>query len=277
MARGAGETFTCWEEFYNSSKNAHLASWFLKEIFGRYIVVTKVRVRLAAFMGCNLGKGSQPDDSDLREDGKRLASGPTSPTTPPPGIVSDRMVDGHVPNKDTNALQQRLESTIEEQGFESVPLTENDFQKEAQEAATKIQATFRSYKVRKEVRLGSSAAGSDTNLTDDTDNQRTEMKEADDAACADIDLSDPGLNQAASKIQATFRGHQVRKSPLHQPRVQELGQNQNEEQNQQEKDFGEEDLPDDIKDMDLNDPDLAKAAVKIQATFRGYKTRSKVE
>lgn len=33
----------------------------------------------------------------------------------------------------------------------------------------------------------------------------------------------------------------------------------------------------DIKDMDLNDPDLAKAAVKIQATFRGYKTRSKVE
>lgn len=79
-------------------------------------MVTKVRVRLAAFMGCNLGKGSQPDDSDLREDGKRLASGPTSPTTPPPGIVSDRMVDGHVPNKDTNALQQRLESTIEEQG-----------------------------------------------------------------------------------------------------------------------------------------------------------------
>lgn len=33
----------------------------------------------------------------------------------------------------------------------------------------------------------------------------------------------------------------------------------------------------DIKDMDLNDPDLAKAAVKIQATFRGYKTRAKNE
>ncbi|KAL1418393.1 hypothetical protein MTO96_000039 [Rhipicephalus appendiculatus] len=36
-------------------------------------------------------------------------------------------------------------------------------------------------------------------------------------------------------------------------------------------------LPDELKDMDLNDPDLAKAAVKIQATFRGYKTRAKPE
>ncbi|KAH9368966.1 hypothetical protein HPB48_016002 [Haemaphysalis longicornis] len=82
---------------------------------------------------------------------------------------------------------------------------------------------------------------------------------------ADIDLSDPSLNQAASKIQATFRGHRVRKSPVHQP---------TDETGQQQEDKGEE-LPDELKDMDLNDPDLAKAAVKIQATFRGYKTRNK--
>lgn len=91
------------------------------------------------------------------------------------------------------------------------------------------------------------------------------MKEPDDDNLADIDLSDPSLNQAASKIQATFRGHRERKSPLHQPTNQT---------GQQQEDKSEE-LPDELKDMDLNDPDLAKAAVKIQATFRGYKTRNK--
>lgn len=127
----------------------------------------------------------------------------------------------------------------------------------AAEAATKIQATFRAYKVRKEIRAGSSEPS--------PSNDQHAMKEPDDDNLADIDLSDPSLNQAASKIQATFRGHRVRKSPVHQP---------TDETGQQQEDKGEE-LPDELKDMDLNDPDLAKAAVKIQATFRGYKTRNK--
>lgn len=67
-------------------------------------------------MGCNLGKGSQPDDSEVREDGKRVASGATSPQTPPPGALADRMADGHVPNKDSNALMS-LDTHIEDQGL----------------------------------------------------------------------------------------------------------------------------------------------------------------
>ncbi|KAK8769297.1 hypothetical protein V5799_014231 [Amblyomma americanum] len=107
------------------------------------------------------------------------------------------------------------------------------------------------------------------------------MKEPDEENLADIDLADPSLNQAASKIQATFRGHRVRKSPLHQPKDQaDEADHQQQKQQQGEAKYQQDDakeLPDELKDMDLNDPDLAKAAVKIQATFRGYKTRNQNE
>ncbi|KAH7951723.1 hypothetical protein HPB52_011759 [Rhipicephalus sanguineus] len=148
----------------------------------------------------------------------------------------------------------------------------------AAEAATKIQATFRAYKVRKEVRLGgSSAGGSEANLSP-TRTDPTMKEPEEENQLADIDLTDPSLNQAASKIQATFRGHKVRKSPLHQPK--EHGDQQQQQEGKagdQADDDASKELPDELEDMDLNDPDLAKAAVKIQATFRGYKTRAKPE
>ncbi|XP_077562130.1 IQ calmodulin-binding domain containing protein igloo isoform X1 [Haemaphysalis longicornis] len=207
-------------------------------------------------MGCNLGKGSQPDDSDVRD-----KSNATSPQTPPPGMLADRTIDGAA-NKDLNdhlRWNKAPEAPQEPTGLErsAGKAVDEEDERAAAEAATKIQATFRAYKVRKEIRAGSSEPS--------PSNDQNAMKEPDDDNLADIDLSDPSLNQAASKIQATFRGHRVRKSPVHQP---------TDETGQQQEDKGEE-LPDELKDMDLNDPDLAKAAVKIQATFRGYKTRNK--
>jgi len=82
---------------------------------------------------------------------------------------------------------------------------------------------------------------------------------------ADIDLTDPGLTTAATRIQAQFRGHIVRK--------------------QAEKTKDEEDVTkrisqlkasahdDDLDNIDLSDPELNKAATKIQASFRGHKVR----
>lgn len=45
-------------------------------------------------------------------------------------------------------------------------------------------------------------------LKDDKDLQEITKKVAEEL---DIDLSDPELNKAATKIQASFRGHKVRK------------------------------------------------------------------
>lgn len=76
----------------------------------------------------------------------------------------------------------------------------------------------------------------------------------------DIDLSDPELSAAATKIQATFRGHRVRKEDVVEQREQELSQ-------EMEKLHTEAPKDEEI-DIDLNDPEVMKAASKIQASFR---------
>jgi len=80
-----------------------------------------------------------------------------------------------------------------------------------------------------------------------------------------IDLTDPDLEKAATKIQATFKGYKVR-------------QEEREKKDEKGVEAGgtstaavppeEEEI-----DIDLNDPEVEKAATKIQATFRGYKSR----
>ncbi|PSN47248.1 hypothetical protein C0J52_16517 [Blattella germanica] len=109
--------------------------------------------------------------------------------------------------------------------------------------------------------------------------------QGDDDELADIDLNDPELHKAASKIQATFRRRVVPvkeiKSALRFRIVKALcwlsvdcasqtddipanvttsRSNRTPEQQKQDEE--------DIADIDLGDPDLQKAASKIQATFR---------
>lgn len=69
------------------------------------------------------------------------------------------------------------------------------------------------------------------------------------------------LCNAATRIQATFRGHLARKK--------KEGEEINDEKDLQEitKKVAEE------LDIDLADPELNKAATVIQASFRGHKAR----
>lgn len=82
----------------------------------------------------------------------------------------------------------------------------------------------------------------------------------------DIDLSDQELNKAATKIQASFRGHKVRKE---MKKAEDGDKTPTELDPTQSKD---DELP-----IDPDDPEVQKAAAKIQASFRGYMVRKQVK
>lgn len=75
------------------------------------------------------------------------------------------------------------------------------------------------------------------------------------------------LCNAATRIQATFRGHLARKLA-----------NDGSSAIKDEKDLAEitKKVAEEL-DIDMNDPELHKAATKIQASFRGHKARRDVD
>ena len=78
----------------------------------------------------------------------------------------------------------------------------------------------------------------------------------------DIDLSDPEVHKAASTIQAQFRSHRKR---------EEAKRNQEGAQSEAIDDKETSDHPPNVlSDLDLDDPELNKAASVIQSNFRTY-------
>lgn len=82
----------------------------------------------------------------------------------------------------------------------------------------------------------------------------------------DIDLSDPEVQKAASKIQARFRSH------LKREEAKKNGEEEEEEAQSEVVDDKEtlEQTQNELLDLDLDDPELNKAASVIQSNFRTY-------
>ncbi|XP_046543956.1 triadin-like isoform X3 [Haliotis rubra] len=130
-------------------------------------------------------------------------------------------------------------------------------------AATKIQASFRGHKARKDV----------TEKKAERDHDRKSEAEFVDDEIVDIDLNDPDVNRAAVKIQAGFKGHLVRKN-MQNYKQQVEEKDQEPETVAPEAEAEAEAIQDeDVVDIDLDDPEVGKAAVKIQAGFRGHMSR----
>lgn len=157
--------------------------------------------------------------------------------------------------------------TIEAPGVQEASYDSVD--PELSAAAVKIQSAYRGHRVRKS-RTTNAAPTEDesTNATLNT-NENTTTGEV---PTPEYDLTDPGLNSAAVKIQSTYRGHRVRKSRTATTAPTEEGADANSS-------AAEAALPTDAggeepaSAFDTADPELNAAAVKIQATFRGHRAR----
>ncbi|XP_071173440.1 triadin-like isoform X5 [Mytilus edulis] len=159
---------------------------------------------------------------------------------------------GYKARKDVQTKEKQPETKEEE-----VDIDLND--PEVEKAATKIQAGFRGHQTRKEMQ-------SKTDVKSETKVDQSKQSETEEV---DIDLNDPEVEKAATKIQAGFRGHKTRKEMLSKTDVQTT---QSEEKVPEKKEEEEEEV-----DIDLNDPDVEKAAIKIQAGFKGFQTRKEMQ
>merc|ERR1711956_18414 len=123
-------------------------------------------------------------------------------------------------------------------------------------AATKIQASFRGSQSRKEVK----SMKEKEKIVEETVTAQEVEEEI------DIDMDDPETAKAATKIQASFRGSQSRKEVKSMKEKEEIVE---ESVTAQE---AEEEI-----DIDMDDPETALAATKIQASFRGSQARKEVK
>ena len=158
----------------------------------------------------------------------------------------------------------------EERNDEEIDIDLDD--PEVNEAATKIQASFKGKKARDEVKKMKEEKDTlvSENKTDDTEAATTMEEEI------DIDLDDPEVNEAATKIQASFKGKKARDEVKKMKEEKEVDDAINKEEHEKVEEAAKENEEEEI-DIDLDDPEVNEAATKIQASFKGKKARDEVK
>ncbi|XP_072047085.1 uncharacterized protein [Amphiura filiformis] len=156
---------------------------------------------------------------------------------------------------------------------------------ELQEAAVKMQAAFKGFNTRK--KLGQNK---DTKPEPKAESVPQSPKEATEEI--DIDLNDPEVEMAAVKMQAVFKGFSARKkmglkkdskTPIEPEIVVQNASVLNSALPSGVDNVipiggrnGTNNDHDGVEDIDLNDPELAAAATKMQAAFKGFNARKKM-
>jgi Holliday junction resolvasome RuvABC DNA-binding subunit len=132
---------------------------------------------------------------------------------------------------------------------------------EVEKAATLIQAGFKGVQARKQV--------AEMKVEKEKKTEEKLLTEPlNDTPIIDIDLEDPDVNKAATVIQSGYRGMEARKKvALMKSEKEQINEDQPSTENQNDES---------VIDIDLEDPEVEKAATLIQAGFRGSEARKQV-
>ncbi|XP_003701713.1 IQ calmodulin-binding domain containing protein igloo [Megachile rotundata] len=202
-------------------------------------------------MGCNTSKESvQPVGDEAKEDVKN-GDIPKASEGSAAKVESQEATQEKSEESKDSKQEQKNEDKVAE--------------KTREEAATRIQAAFRGHHARKSMKETESSTkqtGTKSNSEPTKEQLQQEFRSDDKELC-----------EAATKIQASFRGHMSRKEQAAaivksaENAVGDIASKMDEKAKE---------AMNELEGIDLTDPDLHKAATKIQASFRGHKVRQEV-